>query len=72
MAFLIFITLLIHLMVPLYVIDILKNFMKTDKIKHLYWKIMYSFIMLEAIIFSIYAMAQVYNEFTELVWKTKN
>lgn len=33
---------------------------------------MYSFIMLEAIIFSIYAMSQVYNEFTELVWKTKN
>lgn len=72
MLFLIFITLLIHLMVPLYVIDILKNFMDTKNIKYLYWKIMYSFIMLEAIIFSIYAMSQVYNEFTELVWKTKN
>lgn len=72
MLFLIFITLLIHLMVPLYVMDILKNFMDTKNIKYLYWKIMYSFIMLEAIILAIYAMSQVYNEFTELVWKTKN
>lgn len=72
MPFLIFITLLIHLMVPLYVIDALKNFMKTDKIKYLYWKIMYSFIMLEMIILCIYGMSQIYNDFTELVWKTKN
>lgn len=72
MPLLIFITFLIHLMVPLYVMDALKNFMNTKNIKHLYWKIMYSFIMLEMIILSIYAMGLVYNEFTELVWKTKN
>lgn len=46
--------------------------MDTKNIKYLYWKIMYSFIMLEMVIFSIYAMTLVYNEFTELVWKTKN
>ena len=72
MPFLIFITLLIHLMVPLYVIDALKNFMNTKNIKYLYWKIMYSFIIFEMIILCIYGMTQVYNEFTELVWKTKN
>lgn len=64
MPFLIFITLLIHLMVPLYVIDALKNFMNTKNIKYLYWKIMYSFIMFEMIILCIYGMTQVYNEFT--------
>nr|DAK62413.1 MAG TPA: hypothetical protein [Caudoviricetes sp.] len=72
MPFLIFITLLIHLMVPFYVIDALKNFMNTKNIKYLYWKIMYSFIIFEMIILCIYGMTQVYNEFTELVWKTKN
>ena len=72
MPFLIFITRLIHLMVPLYVMDALKCFMKANKIKYLYWKIMYSFIMLEMVILSIYGMTQVYNDFTELVWKTKN
>ena len=33
---------------------------------------MYSFIIFEMIILCIYGMTQVYNEFTELVWKTKN
>ena len=69
MTFLIFITLLIHLMVPLYVIDALKIFMNTENIKNLYWKIMYSFIMLELIILSIYAMTHVYNDFNDIVWK---
>lgn len=63
---------LIQLIIPVFVIESLSCFMNTKKIKYLYWKIMYSFIMLEMIILSIYAMGLVYNEFTELVWKTKN
>lgn len=72
MKFLIFITIIIHLFVPCYVMEIIKCFMDTKNIKYLYWKIMYSFIIFEMIILCIYGMTQVYNEFTELVWKTKN
>lgn len=72
MLFLIFITLLIHLMVPHFIIEIIKCFVDKPKIKHLYWKIIYSFIMLEAIILGIYIMTLVYNDFNDLVWKTKN
>ena len=69
MTFLIFVAIIIHLIVPQYVIEALKCFMNTKNIKYLYWKIMYSFIMLEIVIFSIYAMTLVYNDFNNLVWK---
>ena len=72
MKFLIFITIIIHLFVPCYVMEIIKCFIGKPKIKYLYWKIMYSFIIFEMIILCIYGMTQVYNEFNELVWKTKN
>ena len=72
MTFLIFITIIIHFFVPCYVMEIIKCFVSKPNIKYLYWKIMYSFIIFEMIILCIYGMTQVYNEFNELVWKTKN
>lgn len=72
MTFLIFLTIMIHFIITCYIMEIIKCFVDKPKIKYLYWKIMYSFIMLEMIIYPIYALSQIYNEFIELLWKTKN